>query len=118
MYVVLQETPDLGPTRVRGRPEGDLREYFGGDLLGDGAVDCVIESLLTHHFIRQSLASKVYMKKHDSGVVSWCRGVDRLLTVAPTHSTLFISVATADNHLTNNRMTAIMILFSCANISD
>jgi hypothetical protein len=43
----------------------------------------------------------------------WHRGggVD-LLTVAPTHSTLFISVATADNLLTNNRMTAILILFA------
>jgi len=43
---------------------------------------------------------------------------DRVLTIAPTHSMLPIRVATADIHLTNNRMTAILILFSCANISD
>jgi hypothetical protein len=40
------------------------------------------------------------------------------VTIVASHSTLSISVATADNLLTDNRMTAILILFSCANISD
>jgi hypothetical protein len=43
MYVVLQVTPNFGPTRVRGRPDGDLREYFGGDLVGDGSIDRMSE---------------------------------------------------------------------------
>jgi hypothetical protein len=43
---------------------------------------------------------------------------DRLLTIVASHSSYSIRVDTADNRLTNNRMTAILILFSCANISD
>jgi len=43
---------------------------------------------------------------------------DRLLTIVASHSSYSLRVDTADNLLTNNRMTAIMILFSCANISD
>jgi len=35
---------------------------------------------------------------------------DSVLTIAPTHSSYSIRVDTADNRLTNNRMTAIMIL--------
>jgi len=43
---------------------------------------------------------------------------DSVLTIVASHSSYSISVDTADNRLTDNRMTAILILFSCANISD
>ena len=43
---------------------------------------------------------------------------NRVLTIAPTHSTLSIRVATADIFLTDNRMTPVLILFSQTNISD
>jgi hypothetical protein len=49
-----------------------------------------------------------------------CTGEDNdsVLTIALTQSNLSRCVATADNLLTDNRMAAILILFSCANISD
>jgi hypothetical protein len=43
---------------------------------------------------------------------------DRLLTVVASHSSLFRRIDIADTFLTNNRMTAILILLSYANISD
>ena len=45
MYVVVQVTPNFDPTRVRGRRDGDLREYFGGDLVGDGSIYCMSECM-------------------------------------------------------------------------
>jgi len=68
VYVVLQETPNFGPTRVRGRPEGDLREYFGGNLVGDGSIYRMSECMRIITHTRHTHAVVINIKLWSCGI--------------------------------------------------